>query len=207
MRRFLDANINFYPNKITYSTNKFQNPKDPIIMHDWETPIMKEHADLICVNGGHILEVGFGMGISANFIQKNNILSHTIIEIHPQIIKKAKQWAVDKPNVNILEGDWYDIIDNLDNSVKFDGVFYDTYGEWARDKKFPQMIKPHLKKDSLITHWNPTKSALSLTCNFHNHTDYLTQFELFELDLNKIPSDYIHNLGNIYYIPKITLIQ
>ena len=37
---------------------------------------MKAHAEITCRNGGHILEVGFGMGISAT-IFKNKISNHT----------------------------------------------------------------------------------------------------------------------------------
>ena len=71
------------------------------------------------------------MGISANYIQANNINSHTIVENHPQIIEKLKTWAQNKPNVNIIEGDWYDVKDSLST---YDGIFYDTWGEedWSR---------------------------------------------------------------------------
>ena len=46
-------------------------------MMDWEDGLMKKHADYVCSNGGDILEIGFGMGISANYIQQNNPASHT----------------------------------------------------------------------------------------------------------------------------------
>ena len=45
-------------------------------MHNWEHPIMKKHSEVITRNGGDILELGFGMGISADYIQKQNINSH-----------------------------------------------------------------------------------------------------------------------------------
>ena len=83
-------------------------------MMDWERKIMKAHADYICSNGGDILEIGFGMGISANYIQAHNIKSHTIIESHPQVYNKAQEWAEDKPNVNIILGDWYNVRNHLD---------------------------------------------------------------------------------------------
>ena len=53
------------------------------VMMSWEDSLMKASADFICQNGGHILEIGFGMGISANYIQQNNRLSHTVVENHP----------------------------------------------------------------------------------------------------------------------------
>ena len=55
------------------------------VMSTWETPIMQKHADIVCANGGHILEFGFGMGISADLIQEYDIESHTIIEINDTI--------------------------------------------------------------------------------------------------------------------------
>lgn len=83
------------------------------VMNSWEHPLMKRHADLACRNGGDILEIGFGMGISANYIQSNNISSHTIVEIHPQILKYLREWSKDIPNVRIIEGDWFDKIDEI----------------------------------------------------------------------------------------------
>ena len=73
-------------------------------MMDWETPIMKEHAEIVTKNGGDILEIGFGMGICSNFIQQTNIKTHTIIEINDEIFNRLLEWAKDKPNVKIR---WY----------------------------------------------------------------------------------------------------
>ena len=38
------------------------------VMMQWERAIMKQSVDYICERGGDILEIGFGMGIAANFI-------------------------------------------------------------------------------------------------------------------------------------------
>ena len=56
------------------------------VMMDWEDEIMSASAAYACQNGGDILEIGFGMGISAGYIQSHSINSHTICENHPQII-------------------------------------------------------------------------------------------------------------------------
>ena len=57
-----------------------------IVMHSWETPVMKQMVRWVCANGGNILEVGFGMGIASDFIQQYNISSHTICENNPDVI-------------------------------------------------------------------------------------------------------------------------
>ena len=53
------------------------------VMMDWEDSIMEASADYVCEGGGDILEIGFGMGIAADYIQANSITSHTIVENHP----------------------------------------------------------------------------------------------------------------------------
>ena len=95
---YLDKTLIFEEDKIYYEDSGMILE----IMMDWEDSIMKASADYVCENGGDILEFGFGMGISAGYIQANNINSHTIIENHPQIIERLRLWATDKPNVKII---------------------------------------------------------------------------------------------------------
>jgi spermidine synthase len=95
------------------------------VMMDWEIPIMKLMSKEVCKFGGDILEVGFGMGISANEIQKHQIKSHTIIEINSGIYDKAKEWSLDKENVNIINDDFLNYLKYTTD--KFDGIFFDPY--------------------------------------------------------------------------------
>ena len=76
------------------------------VMMDWEAPIMEKSAEYICQSKGDILEIGFGMGICSDYVQAQGVNSHTIVEIHPQIIEKLNTWASDKSNVTVVEGDW-----------------------------------------------------------------------------------------------------
>ena len=87
--------LTFYNNKITCDETGSAF-FDAEVMMDWEDPIMSASSAYITEGGGDILEVGFGMGISANYIQSHNISSHTIIENHPQVIEKAIEWSKDK---------------------------------------------------------------------------------------------------------------
>ena len=96
------------------------NGQEKEVMMDWEDTLMAASAAYVTQNGGDILEIGFGMGISANYIQSHTINSHTIIENHPDIIPKALLWASDKPNVTIVEGNWFDVKDSLST---YDGIF------------------------------------------------------------------------------------
>jgi len=146
---FINRNLTFTENSIYYIDPDTQETH--YIMMDWEKPIMKAHADYICSNGGDILEIGFGMGISADYIQANNIKSHTIVECHPQVYNKAQEWAEDKPNVNIILGDWYDVRNFLS---AYDGLFFDTWGYNKNGAEFKDIIKYLMKKNGLATWWN-----------------------------------------------------
>lgn len=105
------------------------------VMHMGEKPLMEYLARLVSKNGGHILEVGFGLHLSADEIQLNkNVKSHTIIEIHPEIYQKALEWSKNKPNVKIILGDWVDVIPTITD--KFDGILHDTH----RDRNIPKFL-------------------------------------------------------------------
>ena len=101
------------------------------VMMDWEHSIMSASAAYVTEGGGDILEIGFGMGISAGYMHSHSINSHTIVENHPQIIPKAVEWANNKSNVTIVSQSWYDVKDSIGT---FDGIFYDTFGdeEWTK---------------------------------------------------------------------------
>jgi hypothetical protein len=118
------------------------------VMHIGEKTLMQKLAEIVTKNGGHILEIGFGMHLSADFIQSNpNVKSHTIIEVHPEIHKRGLEWAKDKPNVEIILGDWVDIIPTLNK--KFDGVLHDTHLDSNLDN-FLEIIKANLNIDSIV---------------------------------------------------------
>ena len=121
---YTNKTLTFESDKIYYTDNDFGG--DFEVMMNWEDSLMSASAAYVCGNGGDILEIGFGMGISAGYIQSHSISSHTIIENHPQIITKAQEWASGKSNVTIITGSWYEVKDNLST---YDGLFYDTWGD------------------------------------------------------------------------------
>ena len=181
---YIDKTLTFEEDKICYEDSGVTLE----VMMDWEDEIMKASANYVCENGGDILEIGFGMGISANHIQANNINSHTIIENHPQIIEKLKVWAQDKPNVTIMEGDWYDIKDSLST---YDGLFYDT---WADDNvnNFTTILPTLMKSGSRATWWN----------NFTDKDDvfYMSGTIYEVISVNPVSNMYFNS--NMYYLPK-----
>lgn len=164
------------------------SPSNGTIMHEWEHPIMKAKADFVCQNGGDIIEFGFGMGISATYIQQHNINSHTICEINPQILENLHKWAQDKPNVIILEGDWFNNVDKMD---RYDGILFDTHMDpHARD--FSQVIPYISNPNCKITWWNNLPKE---------YNEFKLEGTIFEV-LNVIPPQNSYFNHKHYYMPK-----
>ena len=175
------VNVKFTNQSIVHSDGR-------IVMHSWEHPIMQQKAEWICQGGGDILEIGFGMGISATYIQQHSINSHTICENNPQILSKLYEWAQDKPNVKVIEGDWYQ---NIDKMGTYDGMMIDTYAD-DNFNKFGSFI-PQLSNDvSYVTWWN----------NYHSNCEsfgYDVHFESIEVD--PPPNDYYNE--KMYLSPQL----
>ena len=174
---------------LTFEDTQIINQHDDEIMMSWEAPIMEKCAEYICQSKGDILEIGFGMGICSDYIQSQNVNSHTIVEIHPQIIEKLNTWASDKSNVTIVEGDW--------NSVSlstYDGIFLDTYGDKNLDS-FKSFAISKGKAGAKVTYWNNHVGERN-THSFDN-----ISFE--QISVN--PVDNMYFKSNAYYMPKVVI--
>lgn len=99
------------------------------VMQRWEDNYMKDLASVATKNGGHVLEFGFGLGISAGYIQKSKkIKSHTIVECHPGVISKAQKMfkkQISKGKIILINGFWEDVTPKLKDNF-FDGILFDT---------------------------------------------------------------------------------
>ena len=69
MNTYLSSSIIFHNDKITTKLQEFYDNIEIPVMMDWEDSLMSASAAYVTQNGGDILEIGFGMGISASFIQ------------------------------------------------------------------------------------------------------------------------------------------
>ena len=182
---FKDNTLEFFDNKIVDTSTGIE------VMMDWEDDIMKESAQFICHNKGDILEVGFGMGICSDYIQAQNVNSHTIIEVHPQIIEKLNIWAENKSNVTIIEGDW----NSVNGLSSYDGIFLDTFGDLSLDN-FKSFALSKIKSGGKITYWNN---------NEEEYNPYL--FDSVSYDqISVTPDENIYTqITNNYYMPKVEL--
>ena len=182
----------FKDNILTFEDTKITDTSSDIeVMMDWEAPIMEKSAEFICHNKGDILEIGFGMGICADYIQAQGVNSHTIIEIHPQILERLNTWASDKSNVTIIEGDWSSV--SLSNT--YDGIFLDTFGD-DNLNKFKTFALAKIKSGGKITYWN------------NNEAEY-NPYSFDSIDYEKVsvsPSENMYtNIASDYYMPKVEI--
>ncbi len=133
----INARLAKYPRKVMswWQTVKPVFTKDSLlinnfqVMQRWEDGYMKSLAAIATSKGGYILEVGFGMGISAGYIQKSpKIKTHTIIECHPDIIASAKNKfsnELKSGRMKLLNGFWEDVVPTLADK-SFDGILFDS---------------------------------------------------------------------------------
>jgi spermidine synthase len=139
------------------------------VMHRGETSLMCKLAEIVTKNGGDILEIGFGMHLSADAIQSNsNVTSHTIIEVHPEIYQNALIWAKDKPNTKILLGDWIELLPI--SEMKYDGVLHDTHLD-PNISKFLEYIKPNCKQGTIVGFFEPPIKDSRLNAIRHTLTE------------------------------------
>lgn len=123
-----------------------------IVMDKVAKDLTRHYCEIVAESKGDILDVGFGLGFSANFFYELGVKSYTCIELDDQIYKKALEWAKDKPNVTIVKGDWINKIPTLGR--KFDGIFMDTYGDDENKyRQFEMYAKLVAKENCCLATW------------------------------------------------------
>lgn len=170
---------------------EIEGPKQSV-MHNGEKDLMYELGQIASQNGGDMLELGFGLHLSADSIQSNpNVTSHTIIEIHPEIYQKALEWSKDKPNTHIILGDWFDVIPTL--TKKFDGILHDTYNE-MNFRECLDVFSRVCKKNAIVAFFKYP---------FYDHRFTSRWGVIDSEDLNKLPEKdcgrFVHNQFELMY--------
>jgi guanidinoacetate N-methyltransferase len=99
------------------------------VMEDWELGYMHALAQIACSNGGSVLEIGYGMGLSAGAIQSHGIETHYVVECHPDVIARClndRRQAIGEGRLHVVSGFWQDVTPRFATG-SFDGILFDTY--------------------------------------------------------------------------------
>lgn len=128
----------------------FKKNDRSVVMDTASKSLMEMYSHVVCQNKGNVLDVGFGMGFSADKMSELAD-TYTCIEINPQIYENALEWAKDKSNVKIIFGDWFDVIPTLD--IKYDGIFMDTHAD-INYNDFENSCKTISNKNCILSIFN-----------------------------------------------------
>ncbi|KAG0200541.1 hypothetical protein BGX28_006420 [Mortierella sp. GBA30] len=148
------------------------------VMMGWELPLMVRHAEVISPEEGlRVLNVGFGLGLIDKELQKRSPSQHTIIEAHPDVYAHMLKEGWDKkPGVKILFGRWQDVIDQLE---VYDGIFFDTFGEYYEDlRAFHEIVPNHLEEGGVYSFFNGLGATNQF---FHAVYNRISELELSEM--------------------------
>ena len=115
--RWKNQPVNFTPLGLDVGTEQ--------VMQYWERPLMRQLARYATRRGGRVLEIGFGLGISADYIMEFGCEAYWVVEPHPAIAARARDWGRRQTvPITVVEDFWQNAIDALG---KFDGILFDTY--------------------------------------------------------------------------------
>ncbi|KAI8895448.1 S-adenosyl-L-methionine-dependent methyltransferase [Globomyces pollinis-pini] len=182
------ANSNYLNRPLTYTQDGSQllDSDANAVMMGWEDPLMKLHAKIICPEPGKsVLNVGFGLGLVDNYLQLLQPAKHTIIEAHPDVYRKMIDDGWDKkPGVTILFGRWQDVLDKLEC---YDGIFFDTFGEYYDDlKQFHQILPNILDEQGVYSFFNGLAGTNQF---FHDVACEMAVLDLREMGLRTVFED------------------
>jgi guanidinoacetate N-methyltransferase len=129
------------------------------VMETWEREYMKRLATVAASKPRRILEVGFGMGISAGFIQDYEVGKHVIIEANREVYSALRSFAAEAyQKVLPVLGFWQDVTPTFPDE-SFSAILFDTYplteGEIHRNHFpfFPEAYRL-LEKGGVFTYYS-----------------------------------------------------
>jgi guanidinoacetate N-methyltransferase len=143
------------------------------IMEDWQIPLMRAMAAHVCDCHGDVLEIGFGRGVSAEFIQQGGVRSHTVVEPNDHSVRAYYMpWREkhSQSDIRLLHGRWQDVEAELG---MYDGIFFHAFPLNEREfiefilrsvtfaeHAFPAMAR-HLRDGGVFTYLTTEVDSLS----------------------------------------------
>jgi len=151
----------------TLTADLFHQHGDIQVMQSWETPFMhalaealvkhlNENKVALMANGKiSVLEIGFGLGLSATRIQEemqglvaefgNKVVEHHIIELNDEVYANLEKFAAaeaeqGRATVVPHKGNWKDVVEELKGKELFSGLLYDPFPTCKEEQDFHQLM-------------------------------------------------------------------
>jgi guanidinoacetate N-methyltransferase len=142
------------------------------VMQAWETPLMRALVCSLPIEGGDVIEIGFGLGIANSLIVAREPRSYTVLERNPYVAEKARASLASLPFPSwVIETCWRE----TDFSAEFDAILFDAYpsdsdemmamfksGRLLFEDNLPSATKA-LKKGGVMTFYCAEVDSLSRT--------------------------------------------
>jgi len=169
--------------RYTYEDSNLYNSRGEAVMMEWERDWMKKSADIVCSNGGDVLNIGHGLGIVDSYIQEYKPKSHWIIEAHQDVHSYMKEngWY---EKANVIESRWQRCLDSLPT---FDGIYFDTWADSPTDfrngliRKLPYL----LNKGGIFSYWYNQDFEDIPMLRLCNELGLKMRYEKFKVDIPK----------------------
>ncbi|KAJ3106190.1 hypothetical protein HDU97_006823 [Phlyctochytrium planicorne] len=199
------SNADYLASKLHFSEGRILDDNADGVMMGWEAPLMERHAEVIAPREGlDVLNVGFGMGLVDGYLQARKPKTHTIIEAHPDVYKKMIEDGWDKkPGVRILFGRWQDVMDQLET---YDGIFFDTFGEFYDDlRQFHDHLPNILREDGIYSYFNglsgsnPFFHEVSCAVAEADLSDVGLKSEIVEIKMDELGDDVWNGVRRPYF--------
>ena len=183
------------------------------IMEDWQVPIMQSMAEYAAESKGDVLEIGFGRGVSAEFIQQAGVRSHTVVEFNDHSVNDYfKPWRrrhEDKA-IKLIHARWQDAEDQLG---QYDSIFFHAFP--LNENEFVEYI---LKSVTFAEHAFPTMAAhlnsggvftyLTTEINSLSRRHQRLLFQHFSsITLKVVPLSIPEDTHDTWWAPKMVVIK
>lgn len=143
------------------------------VMQSWEAELMRAMAVAVSGPGRRVLEVGYGLGLCAGFIQEGEPELHVIVEANAAIAQAARArlaGKIENGRVVVVEGYWEevclpDVLEKLAGRRTFDGLVFDTFPHNAAELRrnhfaFFERARTLLEPAGVFTYFSDEAIAL-----------------------------------------------
>ena len=99
------------------------------VMQEWERPAMEVIAGM-CKPNDRVLELGYGLGIAAQAIQKRRPRLHVIVEANKAVASRARgdlASPIAEGRADVVEGFWEETVDAYSARGPYEVIVFDTF--------------------------------------------------------------------------------